>query len=270
MNVHTLQNSDNYKKSLNNNTHEIFSKYISVINEFITQFSESIKIKKTSYYIYVLNKGVETLCHIFKTILLYTRNLQVTYIQTQKAVYYYIEFMCQIGESSHSFLQLNSKDATLFVYKKTIFEINNEIKKNFEFDVEESNITDTMELLYNIFNSTIISLTKNIVDNVSETIDKKDILNIMPKISEITKNLLNISLDPKDKIYKQKLYVVEIFNNYLSLRKIYESKYIIEFTKQIKNVYITQSKLHHKINIPDNNQNINNMEYKKYIFWILN
>ena len=44
MNVHTLQNSDNYKKSLNNNTHEIFSKYISVINEFIIVTENSIYV----------------------------------------------------------------------------------------------------------------------------------------------------------------------------------------------------------------------------------
>ena len=30
----------------------------------------------------------------------------------------------------HAYLQLNSRDATLFVYKKTIYEINNDHKKN--------------------------------------------------------------------------------------------------------------------------------------------
>ena len=37
--------------------------------------------------------------------------------------------MGQIGEDSHTYLQLNSKDAALFVYKKTIFELDNEYRK---------------------------------------------------------------------------------------------------------------------------------------------
>ena len=49
----------------------------------------------------------------------------------QKSFYYYIEFIGQIGDSNHQFLQLNSKDATLFVFKKTVFEINSDHRKIF-------------------------------------------------------------------------------------------------------------------------------------------
>ena len=41
----------------------------------------------------------------------------------KKTLRYYIEFMGQLGEDGNTFLQLNSKDAVLFVYTKTIFEI---------------------------------------------------------------------------------------------------------------------------------------------------
>ena len=51
------------------------------------------------------------------------------YVLSKQAIFYYVEFIGQIGEDSQGFLQLNSKDAILFVYKKTIFDINND-KKN--------------------------------------------------------------------------------------------------------------------------------------------
>ena len=45
---------------------------------------------------------------------------------------FYVEFIGQIGDDNNSYLQLNSKrDATFFVYKKTIFELNNEYRKQF-------------------------------------------------------------------------------------------------------------------------------------------
>ena len=52
-------------------------------------------------------------------LLLYTRNLELSIYHTQKSILYYIEFIGQIGDDNHSFLKLNSKDATLFVFKKT-------------------------------------------------------------------------------------------------------------------------------------------------------
>ena len=45
----------------------------------------------------------------------------MTYYNCQKGYIYFIEFIGQISEDNHSFLQLNSKDASLFVYKKINF-----------------------------------------------------------------------------------------------------------------------------------------------------
>ena len=62
---------------------------------------------------------------------MYTKNLDLTVYHCKKAYLFYVEFIGQIGDDNNSYLQLNSKDATLFVYKKTIFEINNEYRKQF-------------------------------------------------------------------------------------------------------------------------------------------
>jgi len=255
MSSHILQNSDNYNDIYSHNTHEIFAKYTAIINEYISQYTENIKIKNIDYYNYVLNKGIETLCHIFKTILLYTKNLNITYIQCQKAVYYYIEFICQIGESSHSFLQLNSKDATLFVYKKTIFELNNEIIKEFTAIIGTCSILTNIELLTTIYNKTIVAVCNSCNPNNCELINydhennnannanntnannananannananddrisniitfkNKLVKNISYYTTELSKNLLNLHLDCTDKNYEDKLHTTTTFNSFI-------------------------------------------------------
>lgn len=272
MNKHILQNSDNYRNGYSHNTHEIFIKYVSIINEYITQYTENIKIKiaNPSYYIYVFNKGIETLSHIFKIILLYTKNLNITYTQCQKAVYYYIEFMCQIGESTHTFLQLNSKDATLFVYKKTIFELNNEIIKDFNPEIDTDSITVNIRLLTDIYNKTILAITNN-CNYKNITLCKTTLVQgIMPHITELSKNLLNISLDCTDINYEKKIYTTKVFNNYIYLIQDYSPKFILEFSKQIKKKYVDNNILKNKLNSEDNGIYLKEWDYKKYIDWLIN
>ena len=74
---------------------------------------------------------------LFNMLLLYTKNIDLTISHCNKALYYYIEFIGQIADDSHSYLQLNSKDATLFIYKKTIFELNSEHRKNYTLSKED-------------------------------------------------------------------------------------------------------------------------------------
>ena len=70
--------------------------------------------------------------HIFNILLLYTNNLDLTVYHSKKSYLYYIEFISQISNDQHSYLQLTTKDASLFILKKTIFQIDNEIKNNLE------------------------------------------------------------------------------------------------------------------------------------------
>ena len=133
----TLNDIGNYQKTLSSSIKEILSGFISLLAEYCTFFSDNTNIKKTQYFKYVYLRGIETICSIFKIILLYTKNLDLTVYHCQKSFYYYIEFIGQIGDSNHQFLQLNSKDAALFVLKKTIFEINEDYRKTFETPIGE-------------------------------------------------------------------------------------------------------------------------------------
>tara|TARA_B110000259_G_C14002975_1_gene396911 strand:- start:883 stop:1740 length:858 start_codon:yes stop_codon:yes gene_type:complete len=156
----SLQDADNYKPNIEINTSEIFVRYMGVIQEFLVQCMDVIFISDLSYYRYILLNGIETISHVFRNVLLYTNNINVTYHHSQKAFYYYVEFIGQIGDEKHSFLQLNSKDATLFVYKKTIFEIKKEFSAHVKGVTSSATriIIDNISMLTGIYNRCLNSI----------------------------------------------------------------------------------------------------------------
>jgi uncharacterized protein YggT (Ycf19 family) len=126
---YSLQNTENYKDSIVNTTQQIIEKYTMLIVEYLKFIIENTNIKNKSYFKFILIRGTETITHVFKTLLYYTKNLDVSYYNSQKALYFYVEFICQIFDSQHSYLKLSSRDAVMYVYKKTLFDLHNEKKK---------------------------------------------------------------------------------------------------------------------------------------------
>ena len=129
-----ISNTENYNRDFEfNDTKTYVERYIELINEYMLYVVENMIIQDDTYLLFLIRRGVETIMHCFKFLLMYTKNLELTVYQCKKALYYYIEFIGQISDVAlhHSYLQLNSKDATLFVYKKTIYDINNIYRKNF-------------------------------------------------------------------------------------------------------------------------------------------
>jgi len=135
-----LHNIDNYKPLVRNTSQEILTKFTQVIIEYMLLISEKINIKNKHYYVFIFERGIDAIIHIFSMIYFYTKNLDLTVYHSQKAYYFYIEFIEQISDDNITFLQLNSKDALLFVYKKTIYDLNNEYKKKILPLTNEENI----------------------------------------------------------------------------------------------------------------------------------
>jgi hypothetical protein len=126
---YALYNVENYNPIIKNSPQEILTKFTKVIIEYMRLIAEKINIKNKQYYIFIFERGIETLIHIFSMIFYYTKNLELTFYHSQKAYYFYVEFIEQISDDNITFLQLSSRDALMFVYKKTIFELNNDRKK---------------------------------------------------------------------------------------------------------------------------------------------
>jgi hypothetical protein len=186
-----IQNTEGYNISFQDNYSTVFTKYILIISEYLKHALDNIYLQNITYRKYVIKKGVTTITHIFSLLLLYTKNLDMVYYNCQKSFVYYIEFIDQIGEDNHSFLQLNSKDAALFIYKKTIFEINNDIRKDYISDDISDKLIKIVNTLITIYNTIIFRL----IDNL-ELIDIIKVVNV--DLSKIMQKTIKLYIDSGD------------------------------------------------------------------------
>jgi hypothetical protein len=129
---YSLHNIENYKKELNSPINEIVKKYLNLLVEYYKFIIENIKIKNKQFTHFIIMRGLDTITNVFLILLLYTKNVDLTYFHCQKSFYFYVEFVGQIMEDDKSFLQLTSRDAVLYVYKKTVYDINPELKKKYQ------------------------------------------------------------------------------------------------------------------------------------------
>jgi hypothetical protein len=258
------------KRLLIKNISNYITQYIELINEFILHATEIIQVQDHNYYLFVFQRGIDTLKHIFKFLLLYTRNIDLTMHHCKKAYLYYIEFISQIGEDNNSFLQLNSKDATLFVYKKTIFDLNNAARKNF------NQVKNEKKCLA-------------IVDNIIEIYNKLILMSLYSMDCDELKNnkSMIIMIEKESTKIMNKIFLNNLYTNDLFCKKIKEFLYLIEmknievYKKKINIIYIFVKKLiiNQKIDINlikekmcENicDEKIENLTALKFINWLLN
>jgi hypothetical protein len=228
-----LNNVDNYKTIIQNTPCDILTKFTKVLIEYMRLISEKINIKNKQYYIFIFERGIETLIHIFYMIFYYTKNLELTFYHTQKAYYFYIEFIEQISDDTIIFLQLSSRDALMFVYKKTIFEINNEVKKKcIPLTKDEQIIMSYLDLNTPIYKK----LVKFILTHKDFKYDNKlEYINICcDKIQELT-----IILNKYNTYYKKES--IYLFINLLENKNLEPPISICQFFKLLEE-FIIKSK----------------------------
>jgi len=205
-NSYSITNNDNYKQNINYNVENILEKYLSILTEYFKHLEENNFNIYNRYYKYIIINGINCINNIFKILLLYTNNIELVLYHTQKSFIYYIEFITQIGDENNNFLQLNSKDATLFVYKKTIFEINNEIRK------DSSIKKDNREILDNINN--YILLSKKVINDFININDENIYKNLQCKILPILKKLIEVLfINNTDIALQCKIDIIEVILN---------------------------------------------------------
>jgi hypothetical protein len=252
-----LLNVKNYNTNIECSVDNIIARFSTIILDYIIVTSEKLNIKNNKYFQFIFERGLETIIHVFEIIFYYTKNIELTYQQCQKAYLYYIEFIEQISDENVSFLQLSSRDAVLFVYKKTIYEINVEYIKNLaQLNKEQQNILILVNTHISIYKSIIIHLLKGItdakIDNASTRGHKMN--SIHNFITNMTTLIKKYKIKP-DSVDILKLFVSYIIEIYIESTVFYNL--IEEFIKK-------QHKLP-QINIIKMKQNINNSKIKNYI-----
>ena len=260
-----LYTTSNYKTVIDNSVSEILTKFVEVILEYMRFISEKIIMKKKSYYRFIFERGIETLIHVFSVIFYFTKNLELTFYHTQKAYYFYIEFIEQISDDNVTFLQLSSRDAILFVYKKTIFDLNNEYKKTIhEPTVEEKNILATVDTYIHIYKCIVLFII-NHTDFKYE--NKNEYINTSCDAIEFVSETLN-----KNKIKSNHIECVYLFITLLDDKKIDTLDFfrlLDQFIKKVLNKKKFNEKvIKNKIYDSELSNFINNNELNKIVDWI--
>ena len=237
-----INDINHYNETFENiNIQKTIMKYLNVIKDYLSYFLTNITLDENKEYI--MKKGINIIHNIFNFTLMYSRNIDLTIFHCKKAHYYYCEFIQQINQDIHTYLQLTSKDAAIFVYKKTIFKINNEFKRNSTID------NACNEFLYRIRNLT--DLINKIVFNCNE----KKIKNIINRAKDIECMDVPLTL------------LVGMKNKKLSKDKY--GNILYKFLKKYPKNLISKNQLLKKINTTDFEHNINSMDSLKFVNWLL-
>jgi hypothetical protein len=101
----------------------LVSRYVYVMREYMRTVNESSQLNDISSQAYIINNGIYAIHRVFEYVLLKYQSLDKAVYYSKKTCYYYLEYMQQVADSNLSH-NLNSMDAMLFVYKKTIFDMN--------------------------------------------------------------------------------------------------------------------------------------------------
>jgi len=267
-NSYNIYDIGNYKQGFKSSQYKHFSKlFIELINEFLLHLNDKILLQNQSKYYFVMQRGIETMTHIFNTLLLYTQNIELTIFHCKRAYIYYVEFIGQIGDDKNTYLQLNSKDATLFVYKKTIFEINNDYRKTFTIPENDKSVLEITKKINNIYKKILMYLLT--ADNIS--IANKDI--VIPfstkASSKIVEKFLNYNMPIQDLLIKLDIYIffVETMEN-KGLETIKFTNIMECFVKKLKKVDISKKELDDKIYSNNFNTMLNNHSPYKFVVWL--
>jgi hypothetical protein len=227
----SLQNKENYNDNISVNLSDILNSYCGLMIDFLNLIGQKVSFKNKDSSYFIIIRGMNTINNIFVDLLFYTKNLDLTSFHVEKACYYYAEFVEQITEEQHVFLHLTSRDASMYVYKKTIFDINNEVKKNVELSLDNSKnnmfkiLLEFTKIIRIIMGKIISNGLKNNTDKLILLFNKLTKTNINEETLKEMNNVLNIlntKINDTDNYINKLNEFISILPNSNKLKKYYE------------------------------------------------
>lgn len=132
--IFLLTNESNYYVKVKSLYSDVVKSFCNLVNFYISYSIENMNIKDKEIFF----TGLNVVQHIFRIMFLYTKNLELSFYNTQQSIYYFVEYISQITDNNDNiFFNLSIKDAVIYVYTRTIFEIRKQyVKKNCPEDVK--------------------------------------------------------------------------------------------------------------------------------------
>jgi hypothetical protein len=253
MNNLLIDNEKNYNIDYLFKDNQILIYYLEIFNEYLFEF-KNINLDKYDNINEIITNGFNTISNVFKLILLYSKNIDLASNYSKKAIHIYIEFIKYIDNESKYF-KISITDATLFVNKNTIFNINENMKQNYITNNDHYYIENNINLYCNIINLNLENLLNNI--NLFS-----DILIILNNINNLNFYLIEITNNNTSIIINKYLVNIYKFNNIICSLKLPNFILLLE--------YFCKKKLYNMdFNIILNNiDKLVHYNYIEYIDWL--
>lgn len=137
---------------------EYFGLFIQLIDEYMKYVATTLHIHDIHYKKFVVCRGIQSLHHIFNQLLIHTKNIHLVVHHLQKAICLYVEFNGQIKIDSNEFLKLTSNDSIMFLYKKTIFALNQDKRKTTRISPREREMLSELHRYTRQFVDTLLGV----------------------------------------------------------------------------------------------------------------
>jgi len=233
-NNYSLHNSENYKKTIDCKTGVITKKYGDLLIEYVNFIYENIQFKNNNFTQFIIIRGLDTITSVFLSLFYCTKNIDLTYFHCQKSFYFYVEFISQISDDEKIFLQLTSRDAATYVYKKTIFDINNEFKKQNELLTDEfKEKLNIINIYTNLYQSYLLKIikTKNLNGKDMNPKDMTPIIKVFDKLNNLhNKSEIYILENITEKLFHK----IEDIDTFFELNSLLVKKFV-KNSSQFKN-----------------------------------
>ena len=190
--IFVLSNENNYYVKIKCTNNDIYKSYSNLINFYVSYSIENMNIKDKEIFF----TGINVIHHIFRMMILYTKNLELSFYNTQQAIYFYVEYISQITDSDDNiFFNLSIKDAVIYVYTRTIFEIRKQYRKKptsqdnetlSEFTIYSHNYLKLIRIISQYLFDEPIGNIKNILIQLHEIFTNLPItVNLLDKLTSV-------------------------------------------------------------------------------------
>ena len=194
--IHSLNNTNNYNEKFVCDANVITALYAKIINEYLKLIEPTLKSKNDNLKKYILIRGIDTITNVFNKLIISTKNLNLTYWHCQKSYYSYIEFVSQIRDDEKMYLKLTTRDASVYVYKRSVSQVNvNFIKSSTELASNSKRIIQNTNVFINIYQTILLKIIKmweinaynltQIVNDLCEISTYEKMSNIIDFIDEL-------------------------------------------------------------------------------------
>ena len=206
---------------------ELLNTYIEKIQNVV----RDLLVEKNNHKLKHIYTGLKTVSHVITNIFIHTKNINITVHYGKHAITYFLEFLNQICINNvNNFINLSLNDAIIFVYKKTLFNLNHEYNKlycNKEDDelfhkiLTINNIINSL-YVYNDFNTFKVKTFINQLVIISQTNDIGDIEKFITLLVNNNTELL--------KICNLIMMLSKKNNKKLNINNVYTFNYVQNYT----------------------------------------